>query len=159
MSFRKTVRWPVMLVLAFPLAAGHIANVRAGGENSVVQEISLKGLEPGGKSKTGAPKQPVVLNDVQDLSNVLFGAGPADMEFLAKIAKQVDFQKQQLLYFRWAGSGQDTIKPVVKMAPKGALVVFEYTPGLTRDLRQHAKLFVIARGAKWEIVTKPFKGK
>lgn len=147
-------------VLGLFLISSRFAEVRGGDDKTpLVKEIALKGLKLSFPAKGGSPQKPMAIDSSADLAKAIFGTGQPDMEILAQITKQVDFKKQHLLYFRWAGSGQDKINPVVKMADKGALIVFEYTPGLTRDLRQHAKLFAVSRDAKWEVKTKPFKGK
>lgn len=144
----------VAVVAVCAVAAGVFPSAHAGEDkNPVVKEISLAGIKLD-MDGVGPLKKPAVLTSVEELTKAL----AADKETVGQIAKQVDFMKQQLIYFRWAGSGQDKIKPVVQMGTTGAVVIFEYTPGLTRDYVQHAKLFAIAKGAKWEMKTKPFKG-
>ena len=67
------------------------------------------------------------------------------------IKKQVDFEKQKLVVFAWAGSGQDKITPELKTADKKSTAVFAYTRGLTRDLRQHIHLYVVPRDAEVKV--------
>jgi hypothetical protein len=150
MPKRYYFRTVLSIGLALAVVAASFAH--AGGDAKVpaVKEISVKGLKLE-FGKGGALKKPAVIDDADELAKALFGNGPADKGVLESITKQVDFKKQQLVYFRWAGSGQDKIAAVVQMTGAGDQVVFQYTPGLTRDLRQHAKLFAIARGTKWEI--------
>ena len=69
-----------------------------------------------------------------------------------RIAKHVAFAKQQLLLFRWRGSGRDRLAPQVREAEEGAAVTFQYTPGMTRDLRPHCRLFALRKGVPWELV-------
>ncbi len=102
-------------------------------------------------------QKPLVIDKRKDLKTIL-GKGK---DMLA-LRKSVDFEKQKVLLFRWNGSGKDTL--AVRLAGKPdddkSKLIFDYTSGLTRDLRFHAKLFVIRNDAQWEVVrTKPGAGK
>ena len=71
------------------------------------------------------------------------------------IQKQVDFNKEQLLLFKWSGSGRDKLELRVEEEKAGAVVVFKLTPGLTRDLRPHVRLYAVANDAAWRFAEKP----
>jgi hypothetical protein len=68
-----------------------------------------------------------------------------DKDAQGAIAKEVDFKKEQLLLFRWSGSGQDSLSFRTNKIEDGEEVVFSYTPGRTRDLRPHAKLYAVPK--------------
>lgn len=71
------------------------------------------------------------------------------------IAKQVDFGKEHLLRFKWSGSGRDQVSFSTEADKEGPVVVFKYTAGLTRDLRQHSRLYAVANNATWRIEGMP----
>ena len=115
-----------------------------------VREIS--GLKPGGPANTrGSANKPTVIKDKAGVAKSF-----SDKATQAKILKDVNFDKEILLVFRWAGSGQDRIAATGKKTDKGIEVIFGYTRGLTRDLRRHFKVFAVAKDAKWSVENKGF---
>jgi hypothetical protein len=60
----------------------------------------------------------------------------------------VDFAKEKVAVFAWAGSGQDK---VAAGEVKDKTAVFTYTRGLTRDLRQHVKIFAVPKDAEVKV--------
>lgn len=64
------------------------------------------------------------------------------------IKKQVNFEKEKLVFFAWGGSGGDKIAADEKTAG-----TFNLTRGLTRDFRMHTKLFVVPKDAAVKVVT------
>ena len=115
-----------------------------------VREIS--GIKPGGPANTrGSANKPTVIKDKAGVAKSF-----TDKATQAKILKEVNFDKEILLVFRWAGSGQDRIAATGKKTDKGIEVVFGYTRGLTRDLRRHFKVFAVAKDAKWSVENKGF---
>jgi hypothetical protein len=71
------------------------------------------------------------------------------------IQKQIDFTKEHLLLFKWSGSGRDKLEFRVEEGKEGPVVVFKLTPGLTRDLRQHSRLYAVTNNATWRIEGMP----
>lgn len=67
---------------------------------------------------------------------------------LGQRERSIDFEKEKLLVFAWAGSGRDKVSVTDETKDGKTLLKINYTPGLTRDLRQHAKLFVVPKGAE-----------
>ena len=65
-----------------------------------------------------------------------------------EISKQVNFKKEYLLLFRWAGSGGDQVSITTG---KDGEVTFSFKRGLTRDLRMHSKLFAIPKDSKYKL--------
>ena len=57
------------------------------------------------------------------------------------------------VYFAWAGSGQDRITFASSAGATGPEVTFTYTPGRTRDVRPHARLFALPKNAPYKVVT------
>lgn len=69
-------------------------------------------------------------------------------EVVEAVKKEVDFDKQKLLFFAWSGSGQD--KLTIGDTSDGAMT-FNYRGGLTRELRAHFRLFAIPKDLKWSL--------
>lgn len=107
-----------------------------------VKEIELTGFKPAARPMTAADK-PTEITSAEDLEKTI-----PQKDVVENVKKQVDFSKQKLLFFAWSGSGQDKIKPD---DVKDGSVSFNYTRGLTRDLRPHFHLFVMPKDAKWSV--------
>ncbi|VTR97699.1 hypothetical protein [Tuwongella immobilis] len=86
--------------------------------------------------------QPLVLKSADEAA-AHFGKAAMDT-----IRKEVDFKSQVLLVFAWQGSGQDKLDyAIAESFPE--MIRFSITRGLTRDLRQHAKVFVLRSDVRW----------
>jgi hypothetical protein len=67
---------------------------------------------------------------------------------LAKLTKQVVFTTQIVLLFAWQGSGQDQLDyAILESYPEQ--IRFTFTPGRTRDLRQHTHSYVLRANVTW----------
>ncbi len=128
------------LIVAAALSFVQPASVFAADE---IKEIDLKaaGFRPTGRPMT-RPNMPTEIKTAEDLAKTF-----AQEEVVAAIKKEVNFDKQKLLYFTWAGSGQDKIRG--EMVKDEA--VFTYQRGFTRDLRSHYRLFAIPKNAKFKV--------
>jgi hypothetical protein len=94
--------------------------------------------------KQGDATKPTEIKTAEELAkSPLFGAGAAE-----KLKKHVNFEKEKLVVFAWSGSGQDSIAGATATADKKLVAEFTYTPGKTRDLRQHFKAFVVPKDAE-----------
>ncbi|HJZ92402.1 MAG TPA: hypothetical protein VKE40_16115 [Gemmataceae bacterium] len=113
-------------------------------EAKAAREIDVKAA--GGVA--GKPTEPTVIATDEELAKSI-----DNKDALAAIRKAVDFSKDKVLYFRWAGSGMDKLGFTVDSGEKMPMVKFTYTPGKTRDLRQHGKLFAMPKDAKFEVKT------
>ena len=98
-----------------------------------------KGTFPRGK---GRPSDPTKITSKEELEKAV-----PDADTAAVIATQVDFKKDIVLLFAWSGSGGDKLT----MAEEKKAAVFTMTRGLTRDLRQHTKLFALPKGMKYSM--------
>ncbi len=116
--------------------------VFAADEKPTVKEIPTKDLKitfP----KGGKATEPTEIKTAEELTKSAALKDAAD-----EIKKQVNFEKEKLVFFAWAGSGGDKITPDEKTAG-----TFTLTRGLTRDLRMHMRLFVVPKDAAVKIVT------
>ena len=73
-----------------------------------------------------------------------------DEKNLAKLAEQVDFDRQYVLVFAWGGSGGDRLTHAVDDSDSKQ-VNFSYTAGFTRDLRWHSYIYVLRSNVKWQV--------
>src|SRR6185369_267833 len=73
------------------------------GEN-VVKVIDVKGLKLATSEEAFSPKIGVVITSAGELAKAI-----SDKESVAKVASQVDFTKEKLVYFKWSGSGGDKL--------------------------------------------------
>lgn len=123
------------------LVALMVPALAAAEDKKVVKEIPTKDLKlkvPEG-AKAGVP---AVVTSAEELTKCPVCGGEADA-----IKKQVDFSKEKLLVFAWSGSGQDKVNVTGETKDGKTTVTTTYTPGKTRDLRQHVKLFVVPKDA------------
>jgi len=112
-------------------------------EKPVVKEIPTKDLKiaipEGGKAG-----EPTTITSAEELVK-----SPILKDAAEELKKQVDFKAEKLLVFAWAGSGQDKLTVTAKEKDKKTVLTIGYTPGRTRDLRQHSKLFVVPKDGEF----------
>jgi len=87
----------------------------------------------------------VIANDEQLAKAIKDEAAAADVK------KAVDFKIEKVVYFAWSGSGQDKLTFTTADGKQGPEVTFTYTPGRTRDIRKHTKLFAVPKDATFKI--------
>ncbi len=107
-------------------------------DESVVRPIEIK--LPG--EQKGKPTEPTTITSKKELEKAV-----TDETAQGVLAKAVDFDKEKIVLFTWAGSGQDKVNHMVSDA-KPVEITFTYAPGRTRDLRQHSKAFAVPKDAK-----------
>lgn len=107
-----------------------------------VRALDVK-IEGAVSSKFG---DPTVIADEEQLAKAI-----KDESAIAAIKKVVDFKTEKVLYFAWSGSGQDKLTFTTADGKNAPEVTFTYTPGKTRDVRPHKKLFALAKDAPFKI--------
>ena len=127
--------------LALPAASAEGTNKK--GKDDVVREITVK--SPRGEEYKGATN-PTKITSLKELNKVLPDAGPS--------AKQMDFSKEQCLFFAWGGSQGDNLSFEVEQGKEGPVVVFRYSVGRPDDLRPHYHLYAIPKNATWRVEEK-----
>lgn len=132
------MRTTLILFIALSLAAVVHADEKPK-PAAAVKEIDLGQIKGIPRGKAGEPTE---IKSAKDLAKAF-----EDEKVRAAIARQVDFANQKLVYFAWAGSGQD--KLTVAASSKEGEVVFQYRRGLTRDLRGHRHLFALPKNLTW----------
>src|SRR5436190_12269469 len=108
------------------------------------REITATGLKVQGTVKGGLDK-PAKATTKADLEKLL------DKDSAEAVGKKVDFKKEYVLIFAWAGSGQDKLAMKVETTKKGDEAVFSYTRGRTRDLRRHLKVYAIPTKTTYKV--------
>lgn len=107
-----------------------------------VQELDVKKFSF--PRRGGSAEKPIVIEKTEDLKLLEGAAGLGDY-----LKDMVPLGKRTALVFAWAGSGGDRI---TVGEVKDDTVSLVYTRGLTRDLRQHLRVFTLPKGMKWQIV-------
>jgi hypothetical protein len=138
------MRFVMTTLLGFGVAIAVAAPDTKKPEKPVAREIAVAIPGPA----KGAATEPVEITTAEELAKAI-----ADDDAVAAIKKAVDFKVERVLYFQWAGSGQDKITFTVEDGKKGPEVKFTYKRGLTRDLRQHKKVFAIPKDATFKVAT------
>ncbi len=110
----------------------------------VVRELDLTGLPP---DKLDAKEHRQTVFDNADQ----LAEGIPDKEWQAKIAKQVNFEVDRLLFFSWAGSSGDKLTYTVEEGKVAPAVVFHYKFGETKDTVRHAHLFALPRDVGFKV--------
>ncbi len=67
---------------------------------------------------------------------------------LASLRDQMNFDQQYLVVMAWRGSGQDRMElQIAESFPEQ--VTFVFSPGRTRDLRSHVKVYALRNKVTW----------
>src|SRR5215470_16034583 len=132
--------------LALPVASAEGTNKNdKNDKDAAVREIDLKGFTRA--RTTGVASKPTRITNAEGLAKAF---PDTDQEWLDQIAKQVDFEKDELLFFAWTGSGTDRLSFKVEETKKGPVVVFSYQQGRGDDMpRPKFHLYAIAKN--WRI--------
>ena len=133
------MRFAVLIVALFAPA------LFAADEKPTVKEIETKDLKvavPNGGKATA----PAEIKSADELAK-----SPVLKDAADAVKKQVNFEKEKLVVFAWSGSGGDRIAG--EPSKDGKSAEFTYRIGLTFDLRQHVKLFVVPKDAAVKVVT------
>jgi hypothetical protein len=109
-----------------------------------VKEIALKGLKTDKPSFDRDLPQATEIRAIAELKKIF-----TQKEVVEEISKQVDFDKQKLVFFVWTGTGVDTLTARVDKDD----VTFIYRRGGTLDVRYHYHLFAIPKDARHKVET------
>jgi hypothetical protein len=139
MSGRIAVNYRIPLAI-LALTAGLVA---ADPKEGAVRVLDVK-VEGPARGRVSAP---ATIRSADELAKAI-----PDEAAVAAVKKAADFAKEQVVFFSWSGSGQDKIsfESSVGAAPT---VTFTYTPGRTRDVRAHTRLFALPKDATYKVVT------
>ena len=116
-------------------------------DKPAVRELDLKGVKLVLPERLTKPK-PAEIRSAEELAKAKEFADDASRD-AAK--KQVDFAKEKLVVFAWAGSGQDRLTPNLVTDGKKVTATFTYKAGATDDFARHARVFAVPRDAAVEV--------
>ena len=106
-----------------------------------IRELDIKPNEAAYRNRGRVPT-PILVQSSQEAEPYF------ERRELARLLEQVDFKKQFVLVYAWRGSGQDRLEyDVAESYPEQ--IVFRYTPGRTRDLRPHSRVYVLRSNVRW----------
>jgi hypothetical protein len=125
----------VVFVLGFTLLADDK-------KEATVKEIELKGLKR--DNPNTKYDNPTVIKTEDDLKKAF-----PEEETQTAVKKEIDFGKNQILFFAWSGSGQDALSYEVNKDNPNE-VIFKFTPGRTKDFRSHFHAYMLPKVAKWK---------
>ena len=126
------------------LGAGASAQDRGPKQGAVVKELDAKGVPR--VLERGDVNKPTAITSAKELATAIPGK-----EVQARLKKEIDFRKQQILFFAWSGSGGDKLTYRLDKGATGPVVIFEYQRGLQKNLAPHVRLFAIPKGATWKV--------
>jgi hypothetical protein len=99
--------------------------------------------------KADRPTSPAVIASADELAK-----SPVVKDAADEIRKQIDFEKEKLVVFAWNGRAKDVVGPTAaKTEGKKTTVVFTFTPGATKDSRQHVFLYAVPKDAEVKVET------
>jgi len=126
------------------LPAAYAGETNQGVKEGVVREIDLRGYSR--DKTTGVASKPTKICNAEELAKAI-----PDKVWRDRIAKQVDFDKEELLFFSWTGSaGTDRLSFKVEEAKNGPVVVFNYKQGRGDDFpRPIFRLYALAKN--WRV--------
>jgi hypothetical protein len=134
-----------LAVAALSLAVASAEETNKKDKDAVVREIDLNGFARAETS--GVASKPAKITNVEELARAF---PDRDGQWLDRITKQVDFEKDELLFFAWTGSSTDRLSFKVEETKKGPVVIFSYKRGLGDDIpRPRFRLYAIAKN--WRI--------
>jgi hypothetical protein len=134
-----------LALAALALSVASAEEPKKTNKDVAVREIDLNGFT---RARTrGVATQPTRITNAEELAKAF---PDSDEDWLNRIARQVEFAKDELLFFAWTGSSTDRLSFKVEETRKGPVVVFSYRQGLGDDIpRPKFRLFTVARN--WRI--------
>ena len=124
-----------------------LASLAVAQDKAAIRILERKGVKLVFPERLTEPK-PVELKSAEELAKAREFASDASRD---AIKKQVNFTKEKIVVFVWAGSGQDRLTPNLVTNGKMLKAAFTYKPGATDDFRQHGAVFAVPRDAAVEV--------
>jgi hypothetical protein len=134
-----------LAIAALALAVASAEETNKKDKDAVVREIDLQGFT---RARTrGVASKPTRITNAEELAKAF---PDTDEEWLDRIAKQVDFEKDELLFFAWTSSSGGGPSFKVEETRKGPVVVFSYEQSRGDDRpRPRFRLYAIAKN--WRV--------
>jgi hypothetical protein len=135
-----------LAICGLTLSAAGFAEDKAKQEkqDAIVKELDATGVPR--VLERGEVNKPTPITSAEELTKAIPG-----QEVQTRLKKEVDFTKQQVLFFAWSGSGGDKLTYAAEKGEKGPVVVFRYQRGLQKNLAPHVHLFAMRKDATWKV--------
>ena len=134
-----------LAVAALALSVASADEANKDGKDGLVREIDLAGFTR--SSTSGVATKPTKITSAEELAKAI---PDTDNEWRDRIAKQVDFEKEELLFFAWTGSATDSLSVKVEVTKHGPVAVFSFKPGLGED-KPHPRFRLYAIARNWRV--------
>ena len=109
-------------------------------EEPIVKEISTFGLKITFPADPGGTANPEIITSASQLSE-----SPELKDAAEEIKKQVDFEKEKLVFIAWYGSFSDQFTIEWNFSDKRTIVSFRVRPGSSLDYSKRTRLFVLPK--------------
>ncbi len=140
----NTMGWVVaMAAVALSAASGPATDQEV--KPLPVRTIDLDGLAR--KTTRGVATRPTRITSAEELAQAF---PDLDQKGLDRIAAQVDFAQEELLFFAWTGSNTDSLAVQVEQTARGPVAVFRFEPGRGEDM-PHARFRMYAVAKRWRV--------
>jgi len=135
--------------LVLPVASAEETNKKD--KVALVRVIDLKDFTRARTS--GVATKPTKITNAAELAKAF---PDTDRNWRNQIARQIDFEKEELLFFAWTGSNTDSLSFKVEQTSKGPVVVFRYKEGFGEDVpRPRFRLYAIAKNNGLHLSSRP----
>ena len=134
-----------LAVVALTLSAVNADETNKQGKDGLVRLIDLKGFTR--HATAGVATKPTRITNAEELAKAF---PDTDREWRDQIGKQVDFEKEELLFFAWTGSATDSLSFKVEQTRIGPVVVFSYKQGRGEDM-PHPRFRLYAIAKNWRV--------
>jgi hypothetical protein len=135
----------LLAVSALALSSASAKEANKQDKEAVVRAIDLNQFTR--TTTRGVAAKPTRITSAEELGKA-FPDG--DEEWFDRIASQVDFEKEEMLFFAWTGSATDNLSFKVEETKQGPVVVFSYQQGRGDDIpRPRFRLFAVAKN--WRV--------
>jgi len=110
----------------------------------LIPAVDLKVKAP---DKGGNVSEPAVITSADDLAK-----SPVVKDAADELKEKIDFDKEKLVVFAWNGRAKDVVGPTAaKTTDKKTTVVFTFTPGATKEDRQHIRLYAVPKDVEVKV--------
>jgi hypothetical protein len=137
----------VLAVAAVALSVASGQEPGQQGKTAQVRDIDLQGLTR--RATHAVATKPARISSAEELARAF---PDADAKWLDRVAKQVDFDREELVFFAWTGSNTDGVAAKVEQTDRGPVVVFTFEPGYGEDM-PHARFRMFAVAGSFRLGT------
>ncbi len=131
-----------------------IAQGQKPGKKTIVREIDIDGYRPlVERDVEGSVSKPTKITSLEELTKAF-----PEKQWQMKIAKQVDFGKEYLLFFTWSDLPGHTLSFKVEDRKSGPVAVFQFPATVIDETAMtvaYLRLFAVSKDASWRFEYAP----